>query len=234
MRIFLLSEGVTDLGRNDSEGSFPTDGVLQHLIRKLLHEINRDIEVHFTTRKRGVRLFSIKERMGRSQHGFANRLIALLGLKEGREADAIVMVVDRDSKKNKDRIVELNKGREQVLREKKPCAVGIAIEEIEAWLLADEKALRTALNDPTIQRQPDPESLDSRDESSEKNPKGRLERIMSKALGHEIRRKEFPDLYASIAEAAELETLRVRCPEGFQPFALQVHELAGGLEHSSA
>src|SRR5688572_24437905 len=123
MRIFLLSEGVTDLGQTDA-GSFRTESTLPHLIRKLLHEVDAGAEVDFFT-KRGPRLFPRKERMGRSQRGFANRLSGVLGLKEGREADAIVMVVDRDGKRNKDRIVELNKGREVVCSAKKPCAVGV-------------------------------------------------------------------------------------------------------------
>src|SRR5206468_6047556 len=54
-------------------------------------------------------------RIGRSQYGYASKLRATLGLKEGREADAIVVVVDRDGKKNKDKIGELNKGREELL-----------------------------------------------------------------------------------------------------------------------
>jgi hypothetical protein len=229
MRIFLLSEGVTDVGRIDPDGSFRTESTLQHLLRKLIHEVAPDREVEFFS-KRGPRLFPKKERIGRSQHGFANRLIGVLGLKEGREADAIVMVVDRDGKRNKDRIVELNKGREAVREAKKPCAVGVAIEMIEAWLLADEKALRTALEDPSIQRQPDPEDLDSRDKESEKYPKRKLARLMEQSLGREIARSEFPDLYGKIAEAATIHFLQERCPDGFRPFAEQVRELASAVE----
>ncbi len=225
MRIFLLGEGVTDLGRIDPEGLFRTESTLPHLLRKLLREAAADEEIEFFTR-RGPRLFpKTDRRIGRSQHGFANRLAGLLGLKEGREADAIVMVVDRDGVRNKDRIAELNKGRDTLREAKKPCAVGVAIEMIEAWLLADEVALRTALEEPTIQRQPDPEGLDSRDEASENNPKGRLERLMKQAIGREIPRSEFPDRYAEIAQAVNIQLLEMRCPTGFKPFATQMREL---------
>ena len=231
MRIFLLSEGVTDLGRIDPQGLFRTESTLPQLLRKLIRDSAADKEIEFFS-KRGPRLFPKKDRrIGRSQHGFANRLVSILGLKEGREADAIVMVVDRDGVRNKDRIVELNKGRETLRQAKKPCAVGVAIEMIEAWLLADEIALRTALEEPTIQRQPDPEGLDSRDEQSDNNPKGRLERLMKKAIGREIPRSEFPDRYADIAQAVDIQVLENRCSKGFQPFAMQIRELVAPGEH---
>ncbi len=164
-------------------------------------------------------------RMGRSMQGFANKLFGLLGLREGRESDAIVAVVDRDGKGHKDRIEELNKGREEMGKAKKPCAVGVAIEMIEAWLLADEQALRTALGDRSIQRQPDPEKLASRDEKSDQNPKARLQRLMEQCLRAEVPHIDFPRRYADIAQSAEIAILEARCSEGFHPFADQVRGL---------
>ena len=91
-------------------------------------------------------------RIDRSKYGYANKLWGLLALKEGREADAIVAVVDRDGERHAGKIDESNKGRDELRVNNKLCAVGIAIEMIEAWLLADEKALRGALGDPSIER----------------------------------------------------------------------------------
>ncbi len=62
--------------------------------------------------------------MGRSQYGYASKIRAILGLKEGRQADAIVVVVDRDGKKNKDKIGELNKGREELRCGEEGCLRG--------------------------------------------------------------------------------------------------------------
>jgi hypothetical protein len=85
----------------------------------------------------------------------------------------------------------------------------------------------TALNDRQIQRQPDLESLGSREEQSDQNPKGRLQRLMEQAVGCEIPRADFPGYYAQIARNAILAVLEQRCPEGFQPFANQVRDLLG-------
>ncbi len=159
--------------------------------------------------------------MGRSEYGYANKLGLMPGLREGREADAIVAVVDRDGEKNKGKIVELNKGREELQKANKPCAVGLAIEEIEAWLLADEKALRTALNDPNIQRQPDPESLKGHKES-----KVRLQLLIDQNQANQATPDGLVGLCAEIARASEIKALETRCPDGFKPFAAQVREFA--------
>jgi hypothetical protein len=228
MHILILGEGPTDLGRVQPDGTLEQEGPLPILVRKLLREVAPEIVLDLRAQpssKRPRRFPESVRKMGRSRYGYANRLRGLLGLNEGRAADAIVMVVDRDGQRHQDRIDDLNKGRRELKQESKPCAVGVAIEMIEAWLLADEKALRTALEDPGIQRQPDPESLTARDEASDAHAKGRLQRLMEQALGRTIPKSDFPIHYAAIAEAAAIEVLRQRCSEGFQPFAEQVREL---------
>jgi len=230
MRVLILGEGPTDLGRTKADHTFELEGALPLLARKLIEQadVETDIDMHgLQWKQMPRRSLAGACRMGRSMQGFANKLWGLLGLKEGREADAIVAVVDRDGKRHKDRIQELNKGRDELRKANKPCAVGVAIEMIEAWLLADEEALRTALNDPSIQRQPDPETLASRNENSEQNPKGRLQRLMERSLGGEIPQADFPACYAEIARNTSLSVLEQRCSEGFQPFAGQVRELFG-------
>jgi hypothetical protein len=156
MRLLILGEGPTDLGHVRPDGTLELEGALPTLVRRLLAEQVADLE--FRCEQFGKdRLFPRGRQIGRSKYGYANKLRGLLALKEGREADAIVAVVDRDGERNTDRIGELNAGRDELQKANKPCAVGVAIEMIEAWLLADEKALCGALGDPDIERQPDPE-----------------------------------------------------------------------------
>jgi hypothetical protein len=230
MRVLILGEGPTDLGRTKADHSFELEGALPLLARKLIEQVDADtrIDMHgLQWKQMPRRSLAGTRRVGRSMRGFANKLWGLLGLREGRQADAIVAVVDRDGKRHKDRIEELNKGRDELRKANKPCSVGVAIEMIEAWLLADEEAIRTALNDPSIQRQPDPETLASRKENSDQNPKGRLQRLMERSLGREVPQADFPGCYAEIAKNANLAILEQRCSEGFQPFAGQVRELFG-------
>jgi hypothetical protein len=169
-----------------------------------------------------------RQHIGPSQYGFANRLRACLGLPEGREADAIVGVADRDGAKYQARLDDLKAGRQTLGASGKGCAVGLAIEKIEAWLLADEQALRSACDDPHIQRQPDPETLDAANEAHDRHPKGRLTRLMTQAEGDEIPVGEFPERYAAIAQVSDLHCLETRCRQGFAPFASQVRLLPGG------
>jgi hypothetical protein len=164
--------------------------------------------------------------LGRSAVGFANKLQAVLALPAGREADAIVMVVDREGLRNRDRIHDLNEGRDALQAANKPCAVGVAIEMIEAWLMADERALQQALGSHSVGRQPDPETLASREEQSDLNPKGRLRRIMEQSLGGPVYYEDYPLHCAAIASTLAIGVLEERCPEGFRPFATQVRGLA--------
>ena len=96
------------------------------------------------------------------------------------------------------------------------------MKKIEAWLLADERALRTATGDNSIQRQPAPESLASRDKRSMNNAKYRLQQFISKARPADA---TLSKVYADIALAADLGTLAERCPKGFAPFADDVRRL---------
>src|SRR5262245_4218891 len=98
MRVLVLGEGPTDLGRISVDGTLELEGTLPILVRRLIVEEERAlaIEIHVKELKH-VRLLPGRSRkIGPSQSGYANKLRVLLGLKEGREADAVVAVVDRD------------------------------------------------------------------------------------------------------------------------------------------
>lgn len=221
MQALILGEGPTDLGRFDADGMLQLPGVLPILVERLLRERAPGMPIDFRVKEfKHIRQFK-KRGVGPSVYGFANKLRALLGIREGREADCVIAVTDRDGPSKTDKIEELNRGREQLRSANKPCAVGVAVEEIEAWLLADEQALRAALNNDEIVRQPDPESLTSRNEHSDNNPKGRLERLIANSAVD----SDFTTVYARIASAVNMQVVEIRCPQGFAPFAGQVREL---------
>lgn len=76
----------------------------------------------------------------------------------------------------------------------------------------------------------DPESLTSRDEASDRNPKGRLQRLIAASpAGQES--SGFTAHYAAIARHADMSILERRCPTGFRSFATSVRELALQLRH---
>jgi hypothetical protein len=104
------------------------------------------------------------------------------------------------------------------------CAVGLAIETIEAWLLADDNALRQALNNPTIVRQPDPESLDAKGPDNDRHPKHRLRQLIDQSVVGLVPATDYSTHYARIAELADLNIVSIRCPRGFEPFTRQISD----------
>ena len=89
---------------------------------------------------------------------------------------AVVVVVDRDGSAVGLRLTALSAGRTQADGEgealAKKTALGVAVETVEAWLLADETALNTALDPhPHAAMTPSPELLAGA-ARSEKHPKG--------------------------------------------------------------
>ena len=223
MRILVLGEGPNDLGRFVGDGSLTHPGVLPVLIERLFLETTSSLPVEFAALPWKSR--SLRAHAGSGLHKKLELAAALFGGK----TSAIIGVVDRDGVNNISRAVQLNVGRETVLQRKLSCAVGLSIEMLEAILLADETALRTALGDPSIECQPDPEGLISRDEQSDKNPKGRLRRLIAQSPAGK-RSSDFTAHYAEIARHARLNILEERCSAGFGPFAEQIREVAAALK----
>jgi len=87
-----------------------------------------------------------------------------------------------------------------------PTALGLAIEELEAWLLCDEKAIAAALGVTVAALNPNPERL--------KSPKSELTRLCAPV---KTGLAEW-DLLESIAAKTSLDLLAKRCPRGFVPF----------------
>ncbi|MBM4397859.1 MAG: DUF4276 family protein, partial [Deltaproteobacteria bacterium] len=114
----------------------------------------------------------------RGSRGLAAKV--LLALKESaREGvDAVVVVVDRDGRgTNGEKLKRLRDGRDLARREglTLPAALGVAIETMEAWLLADQRALSEAIGSK-VRLQPSPENLCG-EKGSDRHPKTRLDRL---------------------------------------------------------
>jgi hypothetical protein len=86
-------------------------------------------------------------------------------------------------------------------------AVGICVEELEAWLLADSGAFRRAFGRG-------PASGLSRSPESEHDPKTMLEAVLSSYPGVEDRARA----YGQIAKSVDIEVLIRCCPRGFGAF----------------
>ena len=116
---------------------------------------------------------------------------------EGLPVDNAIVVRDADHKNPNDLIARMENrisGRSYPF----PRHLLVIVQELEAWLLADEEALSAATGKPQ-KRIPEPEAVN--------DPKARLEMILSDAgfvYTAEVARK--------IASAARADVLSVRCP----------------------
>lgn len=202
----VLGEGNTDVTRDPAEAR----GALRVFVRRLLSEAFarevREWEV------KGDRLFRLHGR-----GGFAKKVERSIA-KHSRDQDisGIAIAIDRDGPENKDRLARLEEGRHAAAeaghRLADHTAVGVMIEMLEAWLLADTGALASVLGVPGAM--PDPETIG--------DPKPRLSEMIRNA-GLTI-----ADAYDQLAESADLAEIRRRC-RAFEDFAREGRQRAARL-----
>ncbi len=144
---------------------------------------------------------------------------AILRAKQ-RGADAAVIVIDRDRKTPSERLRPLEQGRDAMDGVQWPCcAVGVAVETFDAWMIADGSAIGKA-GGAADKSHGSPESLDG-SEKSRRHPKAKAEEIFGTGKG-------MADKYAIVAQHVDLELLKRCCPEGFAPFAKEVEDRLKG------
>lgn len=206
MRLRFIGEGPDDVGREESAG------IAQIFVRRLLEGALG--EAPDTSSWETGRFI-------RKHNGAGYPQKAFLAIKEAhREGfDGVIILVDRDGKTvGGDRLAKLREGRQKAAQDVPMRAVvGVAIDTIEAWLLADEAAIRHAVGFP-VDRQPDPETLDGA-KGTPRHPKVLLESCVAKAKASGLRSAE---IKLKIAERASLEVVEKRCPAGFKRFAEEV------------
>lgn len=140
---------------------------------------------------------------------FSKRAIAWIRHAQKLGYDALVLVIDEDSDRERIRAIDSAQEENAISF---PRALGIAIHAFDAWMLADEKALASVLgmNVPT---QPAPED--------NRNPKS----VCASLLGQSKYGLWKREMYAKIAEVVDVVRLQERCPKGFGVFAARLRSL---------
>ena len=178
-----------------AEGKHEGSGALENFVRRLggddaVYEFDR-------TAKDTIHVHRGK------RDGFFKRSIRWVLEAQKRGFDALVFLIDEDGQH--ERIAQVAKAQESTLSSLRR-ALGVAVRTFDAWMLADETALASVLGHP-VDRQPDPETI--------RDPKqvcaGLLETGQS-PLGQ-------AEMYARVAQEANIEVIEERCPRGFAPFA---------------
>lgn len=128
----------------------------------------------------------------------------------------IVFVVDTEGEHPK-KLQEIKKGRDPCPNDF-PMAVGVAHPCIEAWLLADAKAIHKGLELAECPNVPDqPEELPAPCQDRERNPKTELGKCTNSK-----RCLSAKDMSSIASKIKNLNIVRERCPKSFAPFADEV------------
>jgi len=156
--------------------------------------------------------------------GYAMRVrLAMINAK-AFSYDGVIAVVDRDGKCNKDRIKELREGRDRAHEYGSliPCALGVAIETIEAWILGDREALKQGLGFSPARPVAHPEKIWG-NEGSGNHPKDRIRDLFAQ----DDSERSDPEMVRDVVSLADPATLKRTCPAGFAPFAEEVETNIG-------
>lgn len=150
---------------------------------------------------------------------FAKKTAAAVRRAQDNGFTAVVVLIDRDRQPDRDRLGALTEGRSHVEGvQYPPCAVGAAVEALDAWMITDGAAVK-AVGGNAARCHPSPESMDGTEQTGN-HPKVRATEILGKGLGEK---------YAAIAGVVNLELLEKRCPKGFKPFADDVRDRIGSV-----
>jgi hypothetical protein len=130
--------------------------------------------------------------------------------------DGLVILIDRDRRPDSETLCALERGRDEMMVATYPsCAVGVAVETFDAWMIVDGRAIAQA-GGTAARAHGDPEKLDGK-EGSGRHPKD----LAGEILGGE---KGLGARYATVAQHVRLDLLKERCPKGFGRFAEDIQK----------
>jgi Domain of unknown function (DUF4276) len=212
IRLELWVEGPTDArthrpGIREDEASRAVGGALIPLIRKALGEDAPPLEeiaaYRLTGKLRGVTRLGDRDRRRQLSTKGWKVLAAIDQARSHEPRTAIVAIWDRDGE---DEPLRDRKIIQEALEERGSggACVGICVEEVEAWLLADPSAFRGCFGRGPkggLPGQPEAEA----------DPKATLEAVLSE-YEQESGRAE---IYRKLAENIDLTVLKQKCPRGF-------------------
>lgn len=224
MRILFVGEGPTDVGRQtccDPSDSEALGAVAPVLVRKIL-------EAHAS--RHSVRFDFVPRRFGWVRRGgFQRKIQTSMALAREQGFDAVVALTDRDGPSNHGRLKALRAGRDDAWNKDLnplPCALGMPIETIEAWLLTPDAAREGLGLEETPAECPAPESLGGKSGEPD-HPKSVFNSWCAEAPTGRF--TSMTDAMAAVAERTDVDSLTRRCPQGFAPFAEEVRTRLGPL-----
>jgi len=218
VNVLVLGDGANELGASPGVLIGPEDlPALARLVHRLLNQPAR-------VRYRMGRFIEIEHARGKGD-AFEKKTKAAILKARSLGFRAVVIVRDKDRKALAARLAPLARGRDAAATGQVACAVGLAVETFDAWMICDGKAVGTAGGDGS-RSHPDPESLDGQ-ESTGRHAKDRAVELFGSA---DVLTKR----YAQVAACVDLSLLAKCCPQGFAPFATEVRQRIGPVVREQA
>ena len=197
MKVLVVSDGKHELGPDSDQGA------LVELTRRMLNR-----EVVFKRMKANDRVVKTHALRGKFTD-YEKRAKGWVRYAQHQEYDALVFVIDQDGHKKRETGVENAQIHTHFVI---PRAMTVAVQKFDAWMLADEVAMSKVLGG-NVQRQKDPES--------NQDPKSECEKIIAASQ----RNLSLTEFYFQVAKVINLDSLRKRCPRGFDKFRTRVEKL---------
>lgn len=225
-RVLLLGEGVEDIGRVDEASRWvgcPFEGDLPRLVRRLVEDAGGSGRFGYgvETIEGLVRRIPRQGTPARGGGKAKNLRDAVLSCVEaagdGAPPAAVIALIDARTHE----VAALRRDVASILKQCEerapdvPVAIGLAIQEVEIWMLADP-ASRHAAFGPTLAAAAVPADLEA-----EPDPKARWrERAGKVACPSELSGEEHHDeLRRAAWESMRPAVVAHACPQGFPPFA---------------
>lgn len=226
MTVRLYSEGLRDLGEaspDPLDSSGVADGPLRHLIRHVLGDPDG---LHIESRRFGKVHGTRARKPHDSTSGNDRKVYRAMrdAVRDG--CDAIIVVIDRDGPAKKQRMDKLCRGRELARADDKgavPCALGVAQEVVESWLLGDANAFARAFGDDAPRPPHDPEVATGA-RGSKQYAKDVLKGLLERA-GQACDWQS----YSVLARAIDTSALEQMCHRSFAPFAGELRQYIGPI-----
>lgn len=227
-RLFLLGEGDRDIGRATLDRKPPCDfeGDLPRLVRRIAVVAGGPERFGYdaSTIQAIVSKLPIQGRAMRSGKKSKNLRDAVVAtICSDPRPLAVIALIDA-------RVEEVEELREdfRIICEScrteapdVPVALGMAIQEVEIWMLADEQSRRAAFGDAIGARDV------GKDLESIHDPKSLWNDLAGQAGAREddVTERHLDHQRRCAWEALRLEVVGRRCPRGFQPFTRDVREV---------
>lgn len=212
-RVVIYAEGAGELAgalRNQRAPSTPLGpeelGAAHLLVRRCI-ERHRDLDSSFIQFEEPLRTRRGKLVRGSDLHSPETLRSLLFWADARKQPDLVVVLVDQDGDDERQRVLITATG--ELLVE---TVIGVAIQEFEAWLIADPAALKTVFRQ-SLSMNHSPERLGRRDAKEQL-------RQWSEEHG---RSKDPAELRRQLAEHCDLATVARQCPA----FADFMHRLGG-------